>query len=243
MQKVEVKLSPWQKNGALLQLPDDYGTSNKRYPLIIFLHGKSKSGNDLEKLTLEGIPYWLDKGAKIDAVNPVDHQTYKFIFVAPQAPSWGLAPAAVNEVLNDVISRYRIDTTRIYITGYSAGGWATVMAITDNAKLTKRFAAAVPMSPASIDEANLLHFKMVADAGLHCWYFAGSNELHFLENSQRYIDSTNKYQPGLTKLSNHGQRHCCWKEFYDPHFKENGMNIYQWMLQYQLPAKPTKKKA
>ncbi|MCW3465405.1 prolyl oligopeptidase family serine peptidase [Chitinophaga nivalis] len=246
LQKTTVKISPYHTSGAFLQLPDDYSSTNKKYPLILFLHGKSKSGSDLDKLTLEGIPFWLDKGLQLSAVNPVDKQLYKFITIAPQALNWGLSPAAVNQVLNDVIARYRVDVSRIYITGYSAGGWATMMAITDNQQLTSRFAAAVPMSPANIEDSNLVHFKMIAKANLHCWYFAGSAEPHYLENVQRYIDSTNKYKTGLTRLTDQQQRHCCWKQFYDPHFKEKGMNIYEWMLQYkqgQVPVTPARSQA
>lgn len=235
MEKIEVAVTPWSKSGALLQLPDDYGRTNKRYPLIIFLHGKSKSGTDLAKLTLDGIPYWLNRGARLDAVNPVDKRLYKFIVVAPQAPNWGLAPSSINLVLNDIIARYRIDSSRIYITGYSAGGWATIMAITDNATLSKRFAAAVPMSPSAIDNANTRHFKMVADANIHCWYFAGSEEVHFRENAERYIDSTDKYKSGLTRITDTNAGHHTWKPFYDPHYRDSvtNMSIYQWMLQYK----------
>ncbi|MCK7555281.1 hypothetical protein MKQ70_09790 [Chitinophaga sedimenti] len=109
-QKVDVQLTPWHHNGALVQLPDDYGTGSATYPLILFMHGKSKSGTDISKLALEGIPYWLDKGARLDAVNPADGKLYKFIVVCPQALEWGLSPTQVNVVLDQVIKRYRVDT-------------------------------------------------------------------------------------------------------------------------------------
>lgn len=231
--KIDIRLSPWHTNGALVQLPDDYATANKKYPLILFLHGKSKSGTDLSRLALEGIPYWLDKGAKLDAVNPVDGKLYKFIVVCPQALEWGLKPEQLSSVLDQIIAKYRVDTTRIYITGYSAGGWASVMAITESLKLSKRFAAAIPMSPSAIDDKNLYHFRNTAIAGVHCWYFGGSDELFFLENAQRYADSTNKYQEGLARVTITPFRHCCWKELYDPNFRQEGMSIYEWLLQFK----------
>lgn len=231
-QKVDVQLTPWHHNGALVQLPDDYGTGSATYPLILFMHGKSKSGTDISKLALEGIPYWLDKGARLDAVNPADGKLYKFIVVCPQALEWGLSPTQVNVVLDQVIKRYRVDTSRIYITGYSAGGWATIMALTESAAISKRFAAAVPMSPSAIDSPNERRFGLLADARIHCWYFAGEQEESFLENAQRYTDSTNKYGPGLAKITVTPNKHCCWKEFYDPAFRQEGMSIYEWLLQY-----------
>ncbi|RBL88021.1 hypothetical protein DF182_31285 [Chitinophaga flava] len=236
MQQIEVKITAGgKKNGALIQLPDDYNVSTRRYPIIIFLHGKSKSGNDLSKLALEGIPFWLDKGVKLEAVNPVDKQKYKFIVVMPQAPSFGLKPKEIMAVLDDLLQTYRIDTSRVYLTGYSAGGWAAVMAITESPAITKRIAAVVALSPTSLDDKNTKQFKLVANAGVHCWYFAGTKEPHFLEGVQSYIDSTNRYKPGLTKLTIHQNKHCCFKDFYDPRYKENGMNIYSWMLQYKRP--------
>jgi predicted peptidase len=240
MDSIQVKVTPWSTTNALIYLPDDYSTTNKNYPMIICLHGKSKSGNDIKKLTLEGIPYWINNGEKIQAKNPVNGKLYKFIVVAPQAPSWGLKPAEINRVLDDIGARYRIDQSRIYITGYSAGGWSATMAITESRQISERFAAAVPMSPSSIDNKNLHQFKLVAEANIHCWYIAGTEEKHFLQECERYVDSTNKYSPGLAKLSIiPGFRHHSWKQLYDIRNKIDGMSIYEWMLQYQKSPRHT----
>lgn len=233
MQQTEVSVGPKEKRGALLQLPDDYAKTKQRYPLILFLHGKSKAGNELSKLTLEGIPYLLDHGVSLNTVNPADGKLYKFIIVMPQAVSWGLKPGQVNAVLSDVIRRYRVDTSRIYITGYSAGGSIAVTALTENAALTRRFAAAVSLSPVLLDDKNMAQFKLIADAEVPCWYFAGSEEPHFLRNCKRFIDSTNKYKTGLTRLTVTPHNHCCFKEIYTPAHKVDGENIYQWMLQHK----------
>lgn len=233
MQRIEVNVGPKENRGALLQLPDDYSNTKQRYPLILFLHGKSKAGNDLSKLTLDGIPYLLHHGVKLNAVNPEDGKLYKFIILMPQAVSWGLKPAQVNAVLNDAIRRYRIDTSRIYITGYSAGGSTTVSALTENKALTRRFAAAVSLSPVLLDDKNMAQFKLVADANVPCWYFAGEQEPYFLRTVRRFIDSTNQYKEGLTKLTIGQHGHCCFKDIYTPSYKVGGVNIYEWMLQHK----------
>lgn len=235
MDSIKVSVTPWSKAEALLHLPDDYNQTKQQYPMILFLHGKSKSGFNLQKLLLEGIPYWINNGEKMEAVNPADGKLYKFIVLAPQAPSWGLKPNEISRVLDDVMKRYRIDRSRIYITGYSAGGWATVMALTETPALASRFAAAVPMSVATIDDKNMKNFRVVADANVHCWYFAGTDEPHFLEECERYKDSTNVYKPNLAKLTTlQGFAHHSWKELYDTRTKKyDGMNIYEWMLQYK----------
>src|SRR5438067_473861 len=63
----------------ILQLPRDYrdaATSEKRFPLIIFLHGSGECGNDLSKLANHGLPKLAAQRAD-----------FPFIFVAPQSPS------------------------------------------------------------------------------------------------------------------------------------------------------------
>jgi predicted peptidase len=234
MDSIMVNVTSWAKAHALLSLPDDYAKTKKTYPLIIFLHGKSKAGFNLQKLLLEGIPYWVNQGQKIQAVNPEDGKLYKFIVVAPQAPSWGLKPDELRRVLDDIEKRYRVDHSRVYLTGYSAGGWASVMAITEKPELSARFAAVVPMSVASIDDKNLKQFKLVADANIHSWYLAGTEELHFLEACEQYKDSTNVYKPNLAKLTVlEGFAHHTWKALYDTANHTYGMSIYEWMLQYK----------
>lgn len=235
MDSIRIPLTQRTKLGALVHLPDDYHNSGKKYPLILCFHGKSKSGNDLQRLLIDGVPYWIHNGQKIQARNPVDGKMYQFIVVAPQAPSWGLKPAETETILNDLEKRYRIDRSRIYLTGYSAGGWAVVMAITESTAIAGRIAAAVPMSVAAIDKKNLGQFNNVARGNTHCWYIAGSKEARFMEDSRRYADSTNRYKPDLAKMTIiDGFGHHSWRTLYDPRTKPDGVhNIYEWMLQYQ----------
>ena len=58
-----------------LYLPKDYPTSNKDYPLVIYLGGGAQNGNDLNKLKAYGIPYYIEQGYE-----------YDFIIASPQCP-------------------------------------------------------------------------------------------------------------------------------------------------------------
>jgi len=116
-------------------LPQDYDTDTlKKWPLIIFLHGGSARGMD----TLDLYDY-----------GPFDQiyrgRDFPFIIVAPQCPKhirWSTENWFDN-FYNDVITRYRIDTNRIYLTGASLGGSGTwFLAI----KYPDKFAAIAPMS-------------------------------------------------------------------------------------------------
>lgn len=96
-----------------LYLPEDYVTS-KCKPVVLFLHGKSLSGNDLNKVRNYGCIDALGRGRKIDA-----------IVIAPQTQgAWN--PSKVNDVFNWVKSNYKVDTTRFYVVGMSMGGYGTL---------------------------------------------------------------------------------------------------------------------
>ncbi|HEY8957186.1 prolyl oligopeptidase family serine peptidase [Chitinophaga sp.] len=229
--QIEVQITPWHHIPALLKLPDN-PKSGKRYPLLICLHGRSIAGTDVTKIFRQGVARQMHEGKNIDAVNKLDGKKYEFIVMAPLATSWSLGPEHLDVAITDVLKRYPIDSSRIYITGYSAGGWSVAMAVTDK-RTAKRVAAAVNMSPATIDAENLKSFQVTAQNNIHVWYFGGSDEPVFLGNCKLYADSTNKYKPGLTKLSIGNHKHCCWEQYYNPSYREDGMNIYEWLLQFK----------
>ncbi len=133
---------------ALLWLPKSYDSSNKRFPLIIALDGVGEQGGDINLLFHTGtIAKHIADGWNATAVNPVDHKLSKFIVFSPQCPipnGWGWSSPHIKTMLGILKATYRIDTTRIYITGYSAGGWGLWSCITDDSSLCKQFAAIGP---------------------------------------------------------------------------------------------------
>jgi pimeloyl-ACP methyl ester carboxylesterase len=119
----------------LSYLPKDYNTDTlKKWPLIIYLHGGSSRGTDLNKLYSSGIPDQIYRGRE-----------FPFIMVAPQCPEhirWS-TDNWFESFYNEIITKYRIDTDKIYLTGVSLGGSGTwYIAI----KYSERFAAIAPMS-------------------------------------------------------------------------------------------------
>lgn len=112
----------------ILQLPTN---QKEKFPLIIFLHGSGERGTDLA-LVKNHSPF-----------------TYKDLIqspvaiLAPQCPSdvwWDTT--AVYELIKESISKYNIDTTRIYLTGLSMGGWGTWKLAIEHPEL---FAAVAPV--------------------------------------------------------------------------------------------------
>lgn len=244
MKRIDVRVTEWQTRQALVYTPEGM-VKTEKYPLLVCFHGRSIAGKDPSKIFREGVTKQLKEGKKIEGVNKEDGKLYKFIVVAPLEESWSTPPQNVYAMLSDLFKKYpMIDTSRVYLTGYSAGGWSVESAKTHSAELSNRIAACITMSPAQLDPPYAARFKLVADAQIHTWYFVGNKDDYFRENIKRNIDSTAKYAKGLSKLSIYPGAHCCWSSFYTPSYRENGMNIYEWLLQYKrtYPAKPTRAK-
>lgn len=98
-----------------LSLPADSILKNNP-PILIFLHGKSLSGSDMNRVKKYGVIHEMEKGRNIDA-----------IVIAPQVPagkSW--EPKKILEVLEYVQKQYKTDTNRVYVVGMSLGGYGTL---------------------------------------------------------------------------------------------------------------------
>lgn len=232
---IEVEVSSWGGTlNALLYLPDDYATSTStKYPLILFFHGAGQTGSgeeDLPELLDAGLPKVIADGVAIEAINPVDSNLYKFIVVSPQHFGWTPLPDNIEYMLADLNSRYRIDTNRIYITGLSAGGQGVIQSTTYSQALTNRIAAIVPMSPSAPDNSYTSKFGFFTASQTGAWFFSGASDGGYTVNANKYNDSINKYFPGGSKITEYPGGHCCWHTYYNPSYRESGMNIYEWML-------------
>ncbi len=118
-----------------LYLPPGFEQGGRRkWPVILYLHGRSLRGSDLSLLTRYGLPRYLADGRDLP-----------FIVVAPQLPdgqSW-TDTERMAALLEDVLARYPADLDRVYLTGYSMGGggvWRLAKAHPE------MFAAAAPMA-------------------------------------------------------------------------------------------------
>jgi len=181
------------------QLMSDYDPDSK-YPLVIFLHGAGERGNDNEAQLKWGV---------MNFASSDNMKKYPSIIIAPQCPrdkSWGnfsyddmsLQPSPTQpmkllmELIEQSIKNLPIDTSRIYITGLSMGGFGTFDAVSRHPDL---FAAAVPVcgggdpSTASI----ISHIPM--------WIFHGALDQSVHPRlSQNMVDALTNAgaQPGFT---------------------------------------------
>lgn len=158
-------------------IPD--ANPKRHYPLLIFLHGSGERGADNISQLKWGVMNFATEQNLLK---------YPAIIIAPQCPantSWAnpgrdrsaiTAPLASSptksmELLLALIKKFKaegqIDTSRIYITGLSMGGFGTFDAIEREPGL---FAAAVPVCGGG-DPA-----KAASLAKLPMWIFTGSED-------------------------------------------------------------------
>ena len=97
-----------------LHLPSD-SILNTCPPVLIFLHGRSLSGTDLNRVKRYGVIHEIEKGRSIPA-----------IVIAPQVAKGSWDPDKILEVLSYVQSKYQTDTNRVYVCGMSLGGYGTL---------------------------------------------------------------------------------------------------------------------
>jgi predicted peptidase len=130
-----------------IHLPDS-ATLASNPPVLIFLHGKSLSGTDMNKVRKYGVIKEIEKGRNIPA-----------IVVAPQVVSGSWNPDKVLEVLEYVQETYVTDTSRVYVCGMSLGGYGTMHFVGKHAdKITAGVALCGGGNPA--DACNLASVPM-----------------------------------------------------------------------------------
>ena len=220
--------------GYYVGLPSDYYTTTNKLPLLLFLPGAGEFGNgstDLHLLLNVGPTKTIAAG-KFPTNIKMKGKYYNYIVFTPQF-KWWPNTSSIQEVLQFVKLNYRIDTSRIYISGLSMGGTlASDFAIAYPSKI----AALVPMAGVTIDFQNNQKCRRIADANLPVWAFHSEDDAVFDVNiAKSFISKINNYDPfnkaKITLWPDGG--HDAWTRALEPTYKENDLNIYEWMLQFK----------
>lgn len=198
----------------LLFLPATYGADpGRKWPLILFLHGRGETGASLDKIKVHGIPKKVE-----------EQPDFPFITVSPQCPydlCWFSELPTLNALLDEVVASYAVDTRRIYLTGLSMGGygaWALAGLCPD------RFAAVVPICGGG-DPAAVGSLKDVP-----VWAFHGAlDELVLPGESQRMVDALKACGGNVRFTLYPDLAHDSWTRTYDD------PALYEWLLQQHKP--------
>jgi poly(3-hydroxybutyrate) depolymerase len=126
-------------------------TADKKWPVILFLHGLGESGSDGQKPLTQGLPKEITKRqGKFDFIVVIPQVAGSFALVRGAegtgmhaAGGWGGPDGAIAAgALAKTLHEYSCDADRVYLTGLSMGGYGTY---TLAMKHPKTFAAIVPI--------------------------------------------------------------------------------------------------
>jgi predicted esterase len=191
----------------LLSLPEGYDKdSTLRWPLVIFLHGSGESGSDLEKVKTHGPPKLVAAGKK-----------FPFILVSPQAQHpFDWEPDNLYHLLVYIKQKYRVEGSRIYLTGLSMGGfgtWALAM------RHPEEFAAILPICGGgdTTDAWKLRHTPI--------WCFHGALDQSVpVARDEQMVNAVRQYNPSARFTVYPDADHNSWERTY------NNDSVYEWML-------------
>ncbi len=203
----------------LLFLPKGYDAkAEKRWPLMLFLHGAGERGTDVWKVTTHGPPKYVGT-----------HPDFPFILVSPQCPERQIwSREVLLGLLDEITRKYAVDPGRVYLTGLSMGGYGTWdLGLTH----PERFAAIVPICGGGQIISVLLSSRDNAQAlkTLGVWAFHGGKDpVVPLEESQRMVDALKKVGAQDVKLTVYPEAgHDSWTETY------NNPELYDWLLKHE----------
>jgi predicted peptidase len=208
----------------ILYLPRDYNTvPDKRWPLILFLHGAGERGTNAWTTTKHGPTKFIAK-----------HPEFPFIMVSPQCHEdhkWN--DDLVLGVLDSISATYRVDTNRVYLTGLSMGGYGTWSLAT---MYPERFAAVAPICGGG-DKIGIILTKLSTRRSLKTlpiWAFHGGMDPTVpIEEDERMIQAMKELGDNDIKFTVYPDAgHDAWSATYD------NPELYQWFLQHSLRSPP-----
>lgn len=155
----EIAISTYDKSSGLNYYLHSSNKTKDGLPLVIFLHGKSETGSLARAKELKPVKSVTD--GTLDGLED-------FVFLAPASPRGTLwvSNSALDKLMvliPKIVEEYNIDTNRIYLTGFSAGGMAVWSLVN---KYPNMFKAAVTVSGTlTINPDNFVNTPIYAICG------------------------------------------------------------------------------
>ncbi len=199
---------------------------DRKYPLILFLHGAGERGEDNEAQLRHGLARFASP--EVQAEHPsfilapqcpkgqkwADVDWAQLKSQLPEQPSVSLSLAM--KAVDQLVETMPVDPKRIYLTGLSMGGYGTWDAVT---RWPERFAAAVPVCGGGDD---LLAARL---ARLPLWSFHGDLDKAVPVSRSRDMIKAILLAGGSAKYTEYaGVGHNSWEKAY----AEPG--LYDWLF-------------
>ena len=201
---------------------------NKKYPLILFLHGSGGRGSDNEQ------QLWDANAIGAFAKQKVSSKFQSYIF-APQVPlnerwvstewdtdDYKLLPisstmrktfAALDSFIDN---NEHVDTERVYVLGLSMGGWGTWDAITRRPNF---FAAAVPICGGG-DPSQA---KDITEVNIWAWHGENDSVIDVYK-SQQMVGAINSRNGNVRYTEIKGRGHDSWLDVW------NNKELWEWLF-------------
>lgn len=191
----------------LLYTPKNY-RKDEPNPLMIFLHGAGERGNDLELIKKHGPPKLIEAGVELP-----------FIVASPQIAlgEWW-SPSTVIWVLEDIRERLNVDTSRVYLTGLSMGGYGTWETAS---KYPDLFAAIVPICGRG-DPGMADRIKHIPT-----WIFHGTKDTVVPESYSAAMYEALEQYGNVSYTIYPDAEHDSWTETYE------NKKLYEWLLSHK----------
>lgn len=212
-----------------LFVPANYD-KNKRYPLVLWLHGGGGRGSDNLKQIIDGnavgASFWISAAVQ---------ERWPSFVLAPQCPvgrTWSTSDEkvistaellAVLEIIEQLATEFSLDRNRYYVAGQSMGGFGSWSLIEERPGF---FAAAVPLCGGGDRE------KAKAISATAIWAFHGeADEAVPVRRSREMIEAV-KMAGGDPKYTEYkGVGHTVWEQA----FRELG--LAEWVFAQMLSTK------
>jgi predicted peptidase len=193
--------------------------------LVIYCHSREEAGTDIEKQYSTGLPKILQEGYT---------PSFDFIMIAPQHPSYSVDPKWLPAIVEDAERRWKIDESRVYLTGVSAGGWSAYGSQLNLDTLAGKLFAAIAVCSGATQDADKTNLDQWKATQTPLWAIVGEHDPAYITQNQYLVEEINKRVSGLATLTirpNVG--HGGWEDVYKGVVKNNSLDMWQWLYQFQ----------
>ncbi len=195
----------------LLHQPPAREAAQEPWPVIVFLHGASETGDNLDWVKRHGPPKLVQ-----------ERPEFPFLVVAPQSTFGGWDPRALDQILDQVLASQPADEQRVYLTGISIGGFGTWAW---GAARPERFAALAPICGGG-DPATAIRLK-----DMPIWAFHGAlDRIVPPIYTEVMVEALRKIGSDVRYTLYPDADHDAWTQTYENH------ELYEWFLQHRRPT-------
>ena len=228
---------------AYVHVPWDYNSNpTQKYATIIFIPGLGEVGTNAAAVISNGPGAYIQDGWNGNV--KVGSDSVKFIIISLQPPSAWPNTSDIDQRIQTLKTLFRIDKSKMHLTGLSMGGWAAMCYVTADPLEGPYTYASQVASVVSIEGVTASDnapfpqkFNNMALYGGKMINFEQINDYRKGDIAVAQMNTAKTGSAQYIETNYSGGGHCCWEQFYggkgvQPNqFIIEGLsqNIYQWI--------------